>query len=273
MTLTRADRSHTCPVPASTCLRSSTARCCSPDPDSAPDRSAPARRDRHGRERCRWRGDPQDGGRRRSSSSRSRCRSTRLTVGQHTQAGRAAGRRGQRRQVHEPFAVTTSFDDLATVIDQYADNALRTTLNGASAVGATGLRFAVAVRFPGRSGRSSSTRARTRRPPRSGRCSARPPHASHAVSAGGGRCDRDPARELHHRYDAGGPNAPTSNGPVAGQPIVLDTGANLEVISVSAHIVPVPAAPAPNVVLSAPLAKDHAAGRRRARPPCCSARR
>ena len=35
----------------------------------------------------------------------------------------------------------------------------------------------------------------------------------------------------------GGPNAPTVNGPIAGQPIVLDTGANLEVISVARHIV------------------------------------
>ena len=50
------------------------------------------------------------------------------------------------------------------------------------------------------------------------------------------------------------------NGPIALQPIVLDTGANLEVISVKSHIVPVPPAPEPNVILTAPLAKDHAAG-------------
>ena len=41
---------------------------------------------------------------------------------------------------------------------------------------------------------------------------------------------------------------------------MLDTGANQEVVTVKRHISPLPAAPAPNVVLSAPLAKDHAAG-------------
>ena len=41
---------------------------------------------------------------------------------------------------------------------------------------------------------------------------------------------------------------------------MLDTGANQEVVTVKRHITPLPAAPAPNVVLSAPLAKDHAAG-------------
>ena len=60
--------------------------------------------------------------------------------------------------------------------------------------------------------------------------------------------------------NAGTANAPTSNGPVIGQPIVLDTGANQEVVTVKRHIAPIPAAPAPNVVLSAPLKKDHAAG-------------
>ena len=59
---------------------------------------------------------------------------------------------------------------------------------------------------------------------------------------------------------ATGTQAPTSNGPIIGQPIVLDTGANQEVVTVLRHISPIPAAPAPNVVLSAPLAKDHASG-------------
>ena len=57
-----------------------------------------------------------------------------------------------------------------------------------------------------------------------------------------------------------GPNAPSNNGPIIGQPIVLDTGANQEVVTVKRHISPLPAAPAPNVELSAPLASDHAAG-------------
>ena len=41
---------------------------------------------------------------------------------------------------------------------------------------------------------------------------------------------------------------------------MLDTGANQEVVTVKRHISPLPAAPAPNVELSAPLTKDHAAG-------------
>ena len=41
---------------------------------------------------------------------------------------------------------------------------------------------------------------------------------------------------------------------------MLDTGANQEVVTVKRHISPLPAAPAPNVELSAPLATDHAAG-------------
>ena len=59
---------------------------------------------------------------------------------------------------------------------------------------------------------------------------------------------------------ATGTQAPTSNGPIIGQPIVLDNGANQEVVTVKSHIAPIPAAPAPNVVLSAPLQKDHAQG-------------
>ncbi|HVI38973.1 MAG TPA: ThuA domain-containing protein, partial [Gaiellales bacterium] len=57
------------------------------------------------------------------------------------------------------------------------------------------------------------------------------------------------------------PNPPSTNtnAPIAGQPIVLDTGANQEVIYVKKHISPWPAT-GPNVVLTAPLAKDHAAG-------------
>ena len=41
---------------------------------------------------------------------------------------------------------------------------------------------------------------------------------------------------------------------------MLDSGANQEIVYVARHIVPIPAAPAPNVVLTAPLTKSHAAG-------------
>ena len=65
----------------------------------------------------------------------------RLTVGKHTQTVSLQDTAGNTSKYTNTFAVTTSFADLATVIDQYADNALRTTLNGASAVGATSLRL------------------------------------------------------------------------------------------------------------------------------------
>ena len=70
-----------------------------------------------------------------------------LTVGKHTQTASLQDQGGQTSKYVNTFVVTTSFADLATVIDQYANNALRTTLNGAQAVGATGLRLASANGF------------------------------------------------------------------------------------------------------------------------------
>src|SRR3954454_4707175 len=55
------------------------------------------------------------------------------------------------------------------------------------------------------------------------------------------------------------PPSTNTNAPIAGQPIVLDPGPNQEVVYVAKHISPWPAT-GPNVVLTAPLAKDHAAG-------------
>ncbi len=184
-----------------------------------------------------------------------------LTVGKHTQSVALQDVAGSVAKYTNTFAVTTSFDDLATVIDQYANNALNTTLNGATAVGATGLRFADATRFGFRAGQTlvidsgenqeTATIGRVLSPP-----------ASHVttLSAAAEAGATEIRLASYTTATTGGPNAPTVNGPVAGQPIVLDTGGNLEVISVARHIVPVPAAPAPNVVLSAPLAKAHAAG-------------
>ena len=84
-----------------------------------------------------------------------------LTVGRHTQAVALQDVAGSVAKYTNTFVVTTSFADLATVIDQYADNALRTTLNGASAVGATGLRLQTPFGF--RAGQSSSSTPATRR--------------------------------------------------------------------------------------------------------------
>ena len=86
----------------------------------------------------------------------------RLTVGKHTQTASLQDTAGNTSKYTNTFVVTTSFADLATVIDQYADNALRTTLNGAQAVGATGLRLQTRSATAPASN-SSSTRATTRR--------------------------------------------------------------------------------------------------------------
>ena len=184
-----------------------------------------------------------------------------LTVGKHTQSVALQDTAGSAAKYTNTFAVTTSFDDLSTVIDQFANNALNTTLNGATAVGATSLRFADATRYGFRAGQTlvvdsganqeTATIGRVLSPPRptSRRCQRR---RRPVRPRSGWRATR-PRRPV-------GRTPPTVNGPVVGQPIVLDTGGNLEVISVAKHIVPIPAAPAPNVVLSAPLAKDHAAG-------------
>jgi type 1 glutamine amidotransferase len=180
----------------------------------------------------------------------------RLTVGKHTQTVSLQDTAGNTSKYTNTFVVTTSFADLATVIDQYADNALRTTLNGAQAVGATGLRLQSPIGF--RAGQQlvvdtgdnqeTVTIAKVLSPP--------PTHnttLSTAASAG--------ATEVRlASYTQSNASPPTVNGPVAGQPLVIDTGANQEVVTVKRHITPLPAAPAPNVVLSAPLAKDHAAG-------------
>jgi type 1 glutamine amidotransferase len=182
-----------------------------------------------------------------------------LTVGRHTQSVALQDVAGSVAKYTNRFVVTTSFDDLAVVIDQYAGNALRTTLNGASAAGATGLRLQTPFGF--RAGQTividsgenqeTVTIAKTLSPP---------PTLNTTLSAAASAGDTEVRLASYTTSDSGGPNAPSNNGPIAGQPIVLDTGANLEVVSVERHITPVPAAPAPNVVLSAPLSKDHAAG-------------
>ena len=89
-----------------------------------------------------------------------------------------------------------------------------------------------------------------------------PPTLNTTLSAPGDARARPQVRIAS--YTHGGAHGPErrrrNNGPIIGQPIVLDTGANQEVVTVKRQISPLPAAPAPNVELSAPLAKDHAAG-------------
>ena len=184
-----------------------------------------------------------------------------LTVGKHTQSVALQDTAGSVAKYTNTFAVTTSFDDLSTVIDQFANNALNSTLNGATVAGATALRFADATRYGFRAGQTLVVDSGANQETvRIGRVLSPPATLNTTLSAPAAAGATEVRLASYTTATTGGPNAPTVNGPVAGQPIVLDTGANLEVISVARHIVPVPAAPAPNVVLSAPLAKDHAAG-------------
>ena len=182
-----------------------------------------------------------------------------LTVGKHTQSVALQDVAGSVAKYTNTFVVTTSFDDLSTVIDQYADNALRTTLNGASAVGATSLRLQTPFGF--RAGQTividSGDAQET---VKIEKALSPPPTVNTTLGAPASAGAREIRLASYTTSDAGGVNAPSNNGPIVGQPIVLDTGANLEVVRVERHITPVPAAPAPNVVLSEPLAKDHAAG-------------
>jgi type 1 glutamine amidotransferase len=183
----------------------------------------------------------------------------RLTVGEHTQTVALQDVAGSAAKYTNTFVVTTSFDDLATVIDQYANNALRTTLNGASVAGATGLRLQTPFGF--RAGQEivvdsgdnqeTVTIAKALSPP---------PTLSTTLTAPAAAGDTQVRIASYTQDNTGGPNQPSNNGPIVGQPIVLDTGANQEVVTVARHISPLPPAPAPNVVLSAPLAKNHAAG-------------
>jgi type 1 glutamine amidotransferase len=183
----------------------------------------------------------------------------RLTVGKHTQTVALQDAAGNVAKHTNRFVVTTSFADLDAVLTQYADNALRTTLNGATAVGAMAVRLASPFGF--RAGQTlvidtgdnqeTVTIARALSPP---------PVVNTTLSAAASAGATAVRIASYTTANTGGPNAPTVNGPIALQPIVLDTGANTEVISVAQHIVPIPAAPEPNVILSAPLAKDHAAG-------------
>ena len=52
----------------------------------------------------------------------------------------------------------------------------------------------------------------------------------------------------------------STNGRAAGDQLTIDTGANQETVTIASVVTPNPAAPNPNVTLSAALTKDHAAG-------------
>ena len=187
-----------------------------------------------------------------------------LTVGKHTETVSLQDSAANASKYINTFAVTTSFADLSTVIDQLANNARSTTLSTATTVGASGLRLAAPWGLrPGQqvvidSGANQETATIAK---------ALSPQATHvttltnAASAGATQI-----RLASYSGELGGvnatpPNPPSTNtnAPIAGQPIVLDPGPNQEVVYVAKHIMPWPAT-GPNVILTAPLAKDHAAG-------------
>ena len=121
----------------------------------------------------------------------------RLTVGKHMQTVALQDTAGSVLKYTNTFAVTTSFADLDTVLTQYASNALNTTLNGATAVGATAVRLQTPFGF--RAGQTlvldtgdnqeTVTIARQLIPP--------PTHQHDAVGRRCRRRDRGPAGELH----------------------------------------------------------------------------
>ena len=187
----------------------------------------------------------------------------RLTVGKHTQTVALQDTAGSVLKYTNTFVVTTSFADLDTVLTQYANNALQ---HDAERRARRSARPAVRLQTPFgfRAGQTlvldtgdnqeTVTIARQLIPP--------PTHNTtlSAAAAAGATAVR---LASYTTATTGGPNAPTVNGPIALQPIVLDTGANQEVIAVktTSHRRRCPAARRqPNVILTAPLAKDHAAG-------------
>ena len=97
--------------------------------------------------------------------------------------------------------VTTSFADLDTVLTQYADNALPTTLNGAQAVGATGLRLGTPFGF--REGQTLVVDSGANQEAVTIGEGADPAADGLDDDVGGryGGCDLDPAGQLHDGHD------------------------------------------------------------------------
>ena len=189
-----------------------------------------------------------------------------LTAGKHVTTVSLQDSGGNTSKYTNNFVVTTSFADLSTVIDQLSSYARSNTTNAATTVGAMGLRFPNA---PAGNTSSFTPRAGQQIVIDSGAnqetatiAKALSPAATHvttltnAASAGATQI-----RLASYSGELTGANPPSTNtnAPIAGQPIVLDPGPNQEVVYVAKHISPWPAT-GPNVVLTAPLAKDHAAG-------------
>ena len=134
--------------------------------------------------------------------------------------------------------VTTSFADLSAVIDQYASNALAHDAERRAGSRRNGP--------PARSPRSASGAGQTlvvdtgdnEETVTVVQAPSPPPTVNTTLSAAAAAGATEVRLASYTTATTGGPNAPTVNGPIARQPIVLDTGANQEIISVARHIVP-----------------------------------
>ena len=172
----------------------------------------------------------------------------RLTVGKHTQAIALQDSAGNALKYTNTFLVTTSFDDLETVIGQLETNALRTTLNGATAVGATGVRLQVPFGF--RAGQTIVIDSGASQETATIDVAPSPPPTLNTTLT-------QPAAAGATGLRVGTINQAT----IAGTPFVLGTGANQELLVPKQVITPAPADPlAPNIILEEPLAGSHAAG-------------
>jgi type 1 glutamine amidotransferase len=184
-----------------------------------------------------------------------------LSTGLHSQALTIQDTAGNRITYTRKFVVTTSFADLDTVLQQYAANALSTTLNGATAVGATGLRLSSPFGFragqtilvgPAGPTQETATIADVLKPPPT-------LNTTLATDAPNGAT----AIRINGNISTGNPVI------VAGAPFVLGSGANQEVVTAQ-RLDPAAVAPAPNLFLTAPLKFDHLCVVPAATPPSCT---
>ena len=172
----------------------------------------------------------------------------RLTVGKHTQAIALQDAAGNALKYTNTFLVTTSFDDLETVVGQLETNALRTTLNGAIAAGATGVRLQTPFGF--RAGQTIVIDSGANQETATIEVAPSPPPTLNTTLT-------QPATAGDTGLRVGTINQAT----IAGTWFVLDNGANQELLQAKQVIVPAPADPlAPNIILEEPLASSHAAG-------------
>jgi type 1 glutamine amidotransferase len=181
-----------------------------------------------------------------------------LTTGLHAQALTIQDTAGNRITYTRKFVVTTSFADLDTVLQQYAGNALSTTLATATVVdpikgGATGLRLTSPFGFRagqtilvGPAGPTQETRTIT--------SVLKPPPTLNTTLVNAAPAGTTDIRIAANTVSGGTPVI------VAGAPFVIDSGAKQEVVTASALANPNTTAPAPNLTLSKPLVFDHPAG-------------